>query len=246
MNVVRLLKALGPIDARNVKRDSLLLWMAVMPFFFVLLFRFLVPWVRDALLEQFNFDLEPFYILIMSYAFVVGTPVLFGVVIGFLLLDERDDGTLTALQVTPLPLSNYLFYRVALPMLLSVTLTMMTFPLAGLVAFPPRYLFLVSLLASALAPIFALFLATFAANKVQGFALMKGMGIFLVLPLAAYFVRSNWQLAFGIIPTYWPVKLYWVLDASEPGGWIYLLVGVVYQLLLLVALLQRFNQVMHQ
>ena len=37
---VRILKALGPIDLRNVRRDSLLLWMAVMPFVFVLLFRF--------------------------------------------------------------------------------------------------------------------------------------------------------------------------------------------------------------
>ena len=33
MNLVRVLKALGPIDARNVRRDSMLAWMAIMPFF---------------------------------------------------------------------------------------------------------------------------------------------------------------------------------------------------------------------
>ena len=83
-------------------------------------------------------------------------------------------------------------------------------------------------------------------NKVQGFAVMKGIGSFLVLPLVAYFVQSKWQLVFGLIPTYWPVKLYWVLDAGEPRAWIYLLVGVIYQLILLAVLLRRFNMIMHQ
>lgn len=41
--------------------------------------------------------------------------MVFGVVTGFLLLDERDDRTLTALQVTPLPLRAYIFYRVTVP-----------------------------------------------------------------------------------------------------------------------------------
>ena len=246
MSVMRTIKTLGPIDARNVQRDSLLLWMAVMPFFFVFLFRFIVPWAAEGLLAQFNFDLQPFYILLMSYAFIVGIPMLYGLVIGFLLLDERDDGTLTALQVTPLPLNNYLAYRVTLPLIFSVGLTVITFPLAQLITFPTAYLFLVALLSAPLAPIFALFLATFATNKVQGFALMKGSGIVLVLPLVAYFIESPWQIIFGLIPTYWPAKLYWVLDAGEPGAWFYALGSVIYQVALLIILLRRFNRIMRR
>lgn len=244
--VAYVLKSLGPIDARNVRRDSLLLWMALMPFAFVLIFRFLVPWARDGLLAQFGFDLAPFYILIMSYAFIIGTPLLFGVVIGFLLLDERDDQTLTALQVTPLGLTSYLAYRIALPVLISLLLTIVTFPLARLVTFPIGHLFLVALLAAPLAPTFALFMAAFAQNKVQGLAIMKASGTFLVLPLLGYFVRSNWQWAFGLIPTYWPAKVYWILDAGEPGAWICFLAGVVFQVALLLILLGRFKRVIHQ
>jgi len=246
MSILRTLRALGPIDTRNVRRDSLLAWMAAMPFFFIFIFRFGVPWARDSLLAQFSFDIAPFYILLMSYAFVVGMPLLFGVVIGFLLLDERDDGTLIALQVTPMSLNSYLVYRVTLPMILSVVLTMVTFPLAKLVTFPTGYLLLVTLLSAPLAPIFALFLASFAANKVQGFAIMKASGTVQVLPMVAYFIQSNWHLAFGIIPTYWPAKLYWVLDAGEPGAWFYFLGGVVFQAALLVLLLRRFNTMIHQ
>jgi fluoroquinolone transport system permease protein len=246
MNMVRVLKALGPIDARNVRRDSMLAWMALMPFFFVFLFRFFIPWVRDGLLVQFGFDLAPYYVLIMSYAFIIGTPTLFGVVIGFLLLDEQDDGTLTALQVTPMPLNSYLLYRVAVPMLISLVLTTLTFPLAKLVTFPIEYLFWVALLAAPLAPIFALFLAVTAKNKVQGFAVMKGAGAILVLPLIGYFVQANWQWVFGLIPTYWPLKVYWTLDTGEPGAWLYFLIGAVYQAVLLVIFMRRFDTVMHR
>lgn len=246
MTMIRVLKALGPIDARNVRRDSMLAWMALMPFFFVVLFRYFVPWVRDGLLAQFGFDLAPYYMLVMSYGFIIGTPTLFGVVIGFLLLDERDDGTLTALQVTPMPLNSYLIYRVTAPMLISLVLTTLTFPLAGLVTFPWLYLVTVALLAAPLAPVFALFMAVTAKNKVQGFAVMKGMGAILVLPLMAYFVQGNWQWLFGLIPTYWPLKLYWTLDAGESGAWLYFFGGVIYQIGLLIVLVRRFDRDMHR
>ena len=246
LNIIGVLKALGPIDLQNIRRDSLLLWMAAMPLFLALLFRFAVPWVRDGILQQFNFDIQPFYPLLMSYGFIIATPLLFGVVIGFLLLDERDDQTLKALQVTPLPLSGYLAYRITIPIILSIVLTVLMYPIAGLVPFSTTHLIAVSLLAAPLAPIFALFMATFAANKVQGFALMKGVGVVLILPVLAYFIESNWQLALGIVPTYWPIKLYWMLYAGETGGWIYFVVGLVYQALMLALLLRRFNVVMHR
>ena len=246
LNIIGVLKALGPIDLRNVRRDSLLLWMAAMPLFLALLFRFVVPWVRDGILQQFDFDIQPYYPLLMSYGFIIATPLLFGVVIGFLLLDERDDQTLKALQVTPLPLSGYLAYRTILPMILSVVLTVLMYPIAGLVPFSTIHLIVVSLLAAPLAPIFALFMATFAANKVQGFALMKGMGVVLILPLLAFFIESNWQILLGVVPTYWSIKLYWVLYAGESGGWIFFVAGIIYQLLILVLLLRRFNAIMHR
>ncbi len=246
MTIFQVMKVLGPIDARNIRRDSMLLWMALMPFFFVFLFRYLVPWVRQGLLTQFDFDLQTYYVLLMSYAFVIGTPMLFGMVIGFLLLDERDDGVLMALQVTPVPLNNYLLYRVAVPIFLSVTLTTLTFPLAGLVTFPSPYLFFVALVSAPLGPVFALFFVNFAKNKVQGFALMKGIGSLLALPLLAYFVNMPWQLFFGLIPTYWPLKLYWVLDAGEPGAWLYCLIGMVYSMVLLMVLARRFDTILHQ
>jgi fluoroquinolone transport system permease protein len=98
----------------------------------------------------------------------------------------------------------------------------------------------IAVLSGIMAPLFGLILATFASNKVEGLALTKALGIFLLGPLAAYFIDSNWQLLLGILPTYWPAKAFWV--AAEGGNyWPYILVGVLYHLLLLVLLPRGFK-----
>jgi fluoroquinolone transport system permease protein len=66
-----------------------------------------------------------------------------------------------------------------------------------------------------MAPIFALTLATFASNKVVELTLMKGLGILMLGPLAAYFVNPAWQPLFGILPTYWSARTLW---AAGEGG----------------------------
>lgn len=244
MNPLQIVRSLGPIDARNVRRDPLLKWMAAVPLVVALAMRWVLPVVFRQISAFLDVDLAPYTGPLVSYLLVTLTPSLVGVVIGFLLLDERDDRTLTALQVTPLSLNGYLAYRLLLPGLLSVIVTVAVFPLAGLHDLGAGELFLVALAAAPLAPFFALFLAAFAANKVQGLALQKGMGVVLLPPMIAYFLPMPWQLAAGLVPTYWPAKVYWTLQAGEPGAWAYVLAGLVCQSVLLALLVRRFNRVM--
>ncbi len=244
MRAIDVLKALGPIDVRSIRRDALLRWIVMYPIALALLVRLGVPALALWLAIQFQFDLTPYWTLLLSFVLLL-VPVITGAVIGFLLLDQRDDDTLTALQVTPLTLNGYLVYRITIPILLTMAMIMVVIPLAGLVEMGLFPLFLTALDVAPLAPIFALFLAAFAKNKVQGFALMKGLGILMWPPLIAYFVSSGWQWAFGLFPTYWPVKLFWMLEAGERGAWLCLLIGLAYQFCLLTALVRRFNRVMH-
>jgi len=245
MKAINALKALGPIDAKSVRRDPLLRWMILYPILIVLLVRWGVPTLAEWLEHRFLFDLVQYYALLVSFVLLL-VPLMFGIVIGFLLLDQRDDDTLTALQVTPLTLNDYLAYRLTAPILLSVIMTMVVILLTGLVEIGYVPLLIAALGAAPLAPIFALFYASFASNKVQGFALMKASGIFVYPPLIAFFLSSGWQWAFGIFPTYWPAKIFWVLTAGDTRAWLYLLIGLVFQFCVLSVLLHRFNRVMHQ
>ena len=52
------------------------------------------------------------------------------------------------------------------------------------------------------------------------------------------FISSPWQVAFGIDPLYWPLKLLWMLEAGEPRAWLYFVAGLTYQSLLIAILLR--------
>jgi fluoroquinolone transport system permease protein len=239
-------RSLGAIDIRNVTRDSLLRWIVVLTPTFGLFVRFAVPPIADAVERRFGLDLAPYYPLIMSFL-PLAVAGLIGTVVGFLLLDQRDDDTMAALLVTPLSLGDYLRYRMLVLIVLSSAFSCVTVPLAGLTATTSTQLVVTSIVAAPLAPIYALFLGSFAANKVQGFALAKAVGIVLVPCIAAYFVPVPWQNAFGIVPHYWAMRVFWLFDAGAvPAAFVHALIGLAWEVALLMMLARRFAHVVRR
>jgi len=165
-------RALASADSRILWRDPLLGWVLVLPAGLALLLRALIPAI-DRALAPGGFDLEPFYPLIMS-GYLLTAPGIVGMVVGFLVLDERDARTLTALRVTPLPLAHYLGYRLMLPLVAGTAIGVAAYPAAaGLSPMPFSTLLPIVLLAALSAPTLALIVATAAPNKVAGFAVVK-------------------------------------------------------------------------
>jgi fluoroquinolone transport system permease protein len=231
--------ALLGADLRNISRDSLLKFLLVYPLVIGLVLRWLIPFAQRGLVELY--DIEPLYPLLVSFFGILIVPMLSGVVIGFLLLDERDVDTLTAIMVTPLPMTNYLAYRLTVPMVVGVLATLVIVPMIGVMAVPLWVLFVMGLGCSVLAPLVTLILVLIASNKVQGLALMKGISLFLTGPFIAWFVPVPWQYLFGIFPSYWPLKAFWVW--AEGGvWWPWLLAGVAYSAVLVALLLVRFRK----
>src|SRR5262245_36127799 len=104
---LKTLRALSAVDALSVSRDTLLRGMAFVPLGLAAAARWLFPPAVVQLGALLHIDLQRLYPQLMSYALLLLAPAICGMVIGFILLDQRDDRTLTALQVTPLPLTSY-------------------------------------------------------------------------------------------------------------------------------------------
>lgn len=246
MNALQIFRAFGPIDTRLMRRDSMMVGMLATPLVTGLSMRFIMPFLVGVISRLVNFDLHPYYPVVLNYIVLMMMPCLAGCLVGMLLLDQRDDHTLTALQVTPISLEGYLAYRLALPTILAFLMTMVAVPLAGLVNISFGTLLAAALVSAPLAPIFSLLFAAIAANKVQGLAVMKVLGAVTILPAAAFFLPESWQLLFGLIPTYWPAKVFTLLQSGQAGtGW-YIFVGIIYQALLIWFLARRFiHQMTH-
>lgn len=246
MTAVAILKTLAPIDAKAIRRDSLLRWMLLIPLLLIAALQWGLPALSEWLATSHGFDLAPYHTLIVSYLIVVMGPVLIGQVLGFMLLDERDDDTLRALLITPLPIEGYLAYRIGLPMLASAVVTMGALAFLDSVPLPWHQLAPIAVLYAIEAPIIALIMVGMCSNKVQGFAFSKASGQVLMLPAAAWFLDPPWQYAAGVFPTYYPLKAFWLASAGAPGYWLAIAIGLIVHIAVLAWLIRRFNRNIHR
>jgi len=240
MQLTSTLKGLGQNDMRLISRDSFLVYLMVVPTIYALICRYAVPYLNEQLAEWLT--LSDYYPLMVSYMFVMMSPYIAGVVIGFMLLDDRDEGLLSVMLVTPLPLNTFLTYRLFIPAVLGFVLTIITVPLSGLATIAPFDLVAVALVMALFAPITSLLFATFAENKVQGFGMVKVLGTVNLLPVVGYFIPTPWQYLVGLIyPPYWPVAALWQVERLT--FWLFLLIGLLLQSAMLAYLWQRFKRI---
>jgi fluoroquinolone transport system permease protein len=237
------LRALGAFDAGSVLGDSLLRGMVLIPLAVALAVRLLLPLVVTRLSALAGVDLAWVETPLAGYAVVGIAPLLAGTVVGFLLLDQRDDRTLLALRVTPLPLATYLAYRLAAPTLAAIPLTVAVLALASVAGLGPGEALVAALAAAPLAPLTALALLALARNKLEGMALMKMASLVLAAPLATLFLPPPWHAALALIPTSWAAQATWALQAGA-NPWLFVFGAWVVPTLLVALLVWRLRRVL--
>jgi len=227
-------------DLRQVTRDPMLSLYLLAPLLLWVVLRFGVPVGAMLLEERTGFDLAAHYDLILSIALFL-TPLILGVMTGFLMLDERDEKLIDYYAVTPLSKRGYLRYRLFLPVLLSVVYSVLLLTCSGLA--PVRLWSMLTILpmAALSAPVMSLFLSAYASNKVEGMALSKGVGLLVFGPVIAYCIPFPMQALGAVFPAYWSSKAYFAGSASDlPAALLLSVTGTLYHILLFRMLLVRF------
>ncbi len=235
-------------DARLIGRDSFLTMLGGYIFFIAVLLRFGLPALAENLATNPDvpFNLADHYPMLVAYMVVFLGSVVSGMIIGFIILDERDDNTIKALLVTPVPINFYIAYRTIVPMVIAFIVTIVEILVINLAMIPLWQLLIIAAAASLTAPMVMLFFGTFAENKVQGFALNKIVGILGLLIMAAWFVQPPLQYAIGLFPPYWFAKAYWLAYAGDPNwGWA-VLIGIGTSSIVLAYLVKRFHTIAYR
>jgi fluoroquinolone transport system permease protein len=233
--------AFGRNDIRGTYRDPLLWMVVVAPVTWTAGVALLTPLFTEMLAERYGFDLVPYYPLVLTAFLLLTSIIIVGAIAAFLILDEVDAGTLTALRVTPVPLSTFFAYRAGTVMVLTTVYVVATLSFSGILE-PGLIPALIPIgpLAGLSAIVTLLLIVAVASNKIQGIAMVRALGMLIAgLPCLPWFIDSAWNLAFGVLPPYWAAKAFWV--ASDHGTWWpYLVVGVAYNLVVAWPLFRRF------
>jgi hypothetical protein len=206
-------------DAMSVMRDPMLVVVTVMSVVPAPLLYF----GRDAMDQAASatFGVAELSRYVVPIALILPA-MLIGWVTGFLLLEDRDDGPLLSIDVTPIGKSGFILYRSTVTALITGAITLwaarMLLPEAGWAMTIALTLFI-----AAEAVLAAVVLPAVARNKVEGLALTKITNIMGIVPVLAA-IPSPLRYIAGIVPTYWIGELLPLSDvATLPFGLVFAL-----------------------
>lgn len=186
------LRALLLKDARVVYRDRFLLFLPVYAVALAVVARFGAPALP---LEAFPVYLAPLVVLFGA--------LLLGNVLGFALIEEREQGTWLLLRVLPVGEKVLFAYLGIATSLLGWCLSLVAALAYGQrVADPPGFL-LMTAAASLTAPLAMLVLGALAHNKVEGLAVTKIFNLVTTVPAVVFVAPPEWQLLAAWCPWYW-------------------------------------------
>lgn len=160
-----------------------------------------------------------FYALTMAGIFVPGSN----------LVEEKEQGTLMALLVTPVKIGEVLAAKWSLGVLLASVLATATLLLNQALGANWWEVLVVVLVAGALSSMIGLLIGTFAKDSTIMFGLVKGLGIFLFAPTLFYIFPEWPQWIAKLFPLYWILEPIWavaIMGGSLGDVWVELTVAV--------------------
>ncbi len=222
-------------DFRLVFRDNVLKIFFLLPLLYLLVIRYGIPPVAG-----FYTALQDYLPLILMLATMQGS-IAFGFIYSMVLVDEKDTSVAKVYGILPISKFWFVIFRLIPPFFLAtVATTALLFgePFYGLsIGANVAY----SIVSGLSAPLTVLLVATVSKNKIEAMTWLKLFNIPLFLPVFAFFVPSPFSAIFAIFPAYWG---YVGLDFFFKGenGWIYLMIGFAYNILLITLLAHRFTK----
>lgn len=140
-----------------------------------------------------------FYALVIAGLFVPGSN----------LVEEKEQGTLTAMLVTPVRSLDVLAAKWLLGVILALLLGVASLALNGAMGSNWAEVILVVLVAAMLSAMLGVVVGVFAKDSAMMFGIVKGAGIFLFMP-AAFYLFPDWpQWIAKLFPLYWIIEPIW-------------------------------------
>lgn len=212
---IRLLKG----SALQIYRDQMLLLLCVAPFFVGTALKLIIPFADRLMVNYLDFTIKPYYLMVDAFTMTLEA-MMTGIMVGLLMLDERDDGICAYFSVTPIGGTAYLLSRLALPFCYSFATALIVIAYAALGGMDYTLLLAPAVLSSCSGPLMAMLLVSLASNKVEGLAVSKLTGIIIFgIPIAWF--AGSWLRTLGyLLPSFWTMELLLQAKASNMAGYI--------------------------
>ncbi len=217
----RLMKMLRA-DAQNISRDPIMLIIVLFSFVAPILIGIYRDDLNNAAATQLGISDMSRYASLIA---VIMPAFLIGWVTGFLMLEDRDDGPLLAMETTPIGKNGFILYRASVSIVVCFVVSL----LAAQIVLPEMTVgarIYVAAMVALEGTIVAFILLALAKNKVEGLALSKLINVGSLIPLFAIFT-SEWRFLAGIFPTFWIGEYFGLANAASISSGVAASIGLI-------------------
>jgi ABC-2 type transport system permease protein len=175
-----------------------------------------------------------FYALVIAGLFLPGSNI----------VEEKEQGTLMAMLVTPVRVREVLIAKWLLGLILAAVMAVISLALNGAIGANWVDVIGVVLVAASLSAMLGVVVGVFAKDSAILFGIVKGMGIFLFAP-AIFYVFPEWpQWIAKLFPLYWIIEPIWQVSVmgqpiASVSGELAVAVGITIALGVLAVVLAR-------
>jgi fluoroquinolone transport system permease protein len=184
-------------DSKIIFRDPSLKSFFFLP---ILLFA-LIIWGVPFLVGKYDF-LEPYLPLFLVIAVIENTQM-YCFISSMVLIDEKETNVAKVYGIIPLSKPEYLISHFLIPYFFTVFLNIVLFLVQPFYEVGIIVNILISMLAAAVVPVYAMAINSIVQNRMQGMVYVKAFNMLVLIPIAAFFVPENIKHIFGIFPTHW-------------------------------------------
>ncbi|MHB1135269.1 MAG: ABC transporter permease [Coriobacteriia bacterium] len=160
-----------------------------------------------------------FYALVIAGLFVPASNI----------VEEKEQGTLMAMLVTPVKAADVLVAKWLFGLILAAVMGVASLALNGAMGSNWPSVILVVIVAAMLSAMLGIVVGVFAKDSAMMFGIVKGAGIFLFMP-AAFYIFPDWpQWIAKLFPLYWIIEPIWqvsVMGEALSTVWFELVVAL--------------------
>ena len=188
-------------------------------------------------------EYESFTVFLMRYGLLVDilmaciAPLIFGYVSTMLILEERDDGIIKMIAVSPAGIHGYYIARIVFPCVSGGIVTMI---LLSFQSFTHPYIWqlvFMTVFGIGQGMMVSLLTVAFSSNKLEGTAITKLGSVFVMSAAAAFFVPKPYASVFSIFPAYQTALAF--LHHSLVGAMLAIVESVIWILVLYAIVMKR-------
>lgn len=245
-------------ELKTIYKDQMNIMMLLYPLMMLAIMGFLFPKILEKT-GATNTEGAAIGLLIGFIVLLSAGGYIMGAMLGFLILEHKDEHTIANIAVTPIRMSGYLMFKIIYTTIFAFIGNFIMVGGLKLLASPAYEIhyggivvglldnlsyveiILFSLVNSLLVPVIASVIGGIAKNKIEGFAYIKLGGFFIMIPtlLLLSFFQDFKQFILSMFPHFWGVKAILVESLGRNPAYDltfygYLLIGFVYQLLTMI------------